>query len=99
MAPSAETSCGSTNSELSTFSTHGWGVISGPSDQSETPPGRQPDLPGDFVTEELRADCTRFLEELRALVERRAEMLGAKTGFVSDPSRVTPDEDLDTTHR
>ena len=39
------------------------------------------------------------IEELRALVERRAEMLGAKTGFVSDPSHVTPDEDLGTTHR
>jgi hypothetical protein len=41
----------------------------------------------------LRADCTRFLEELRALVRRRAEMLGAKTDWV--PGRAPRDEDAD----
>ena len=57
---------------------------------SETPPGaRRPNLPGDFVSEELRADCTRFLEAIHALVGRRAEMLGAKTGWVPNPPGVT----------
>jgi hypothetical protein len=78
-----------------------WGVIPGPNEQPEKPPGaRTPNLPGDFVSEELRADCTRFLEAIHALVGRRAEMLGAaKTGWVPDPPRVTVDEDAGTPPR
>jgi hypothetical protein len=74
-------------------------VIPGPSEQPETPPAREPDLPGDFVTEELRADCTRFLEELRALVGRRAEVFGAKTRLGPNPPRVATDEDVGTADR
>jgi hypothetical protein len=33
----------------------------------------QPELPGEFVSEELRADCARFLEELRTMIHRRCE--------------------------
>jgi hypothetical protein len=78
-----------------------WGVIPGPNEQPEKPPGaRTPNLPGDFVSEELRADCTRFLEAIHALVARRAEMLGAaKTGWVPDPPRATGDEDAGTPPR
>jgi hypothetical protein len=47
----------------------------------------------------LRADCTRFLEAIHALVGRRAEMLGAKTGWVPNPPGVTADEDVDTPPR
>jgi hypothetical protein len=48
----------------------------------------------------LRADCTRFLEAIHALVERRAEMmLGAKTCWVPDLPRVTVDEHVDTPPR
>jgi hypothetical protein len=87
-------------SELSTVSTDRWGVIPGPNEQPETPPGaRTPNLPGDFVSEELRADCTRFLEAIHALVGRRAEMLGAKTGWVPNPPPVTVEEDVDTPPR
>ena len=78
----------------------GWGIISGPSEQPETPPAREPEPPGEFVSEDLRADCTRFLEAIHALVGRRAEMLGpAKTGWVPNPPRVTLDEDVDTPPR
>ena len=34
----------------------------------------EPKLPGDFVSEDLRDDCARFLGELQALIARREEM-------------------------
>src|SRR5204862_1590546 len=81
MAPGAEASAVQTSSDLSTVSTPRWGVIPGPNDQPEPPPrARTPSLPGDFVSEELHADCARFLEAMHALAVRRGEMLGAKTG-------------------
>lgn len=92
----------STNFDLSTVSTDRWGFIPGPDEQPETPPdARTPNLPGEFVSEELRADCTRFLEAIHALVGRRAEMLdaGAETGWVPNPPGVTVDEDVDTPPR
>jgi hypothetical protein len=49
--------------------------------------GREPELPGDFVSEDLRADCIRFLEELRALIGRRAELLAGSTGWVPEGPR------------
>lgn len=56
-----------------------------------------PNLPGDLVSEQLPADCTRFLEELRVLVgRRRAAMLGPKTGWLPDPPR---DGDVDAPQR
>ena len=76
------------------------GIISGPSEQPETPPARESEPPGEFVSENLRADCTRFLEAIHALVGRRAEMLGAaKTGWLPNPPPVTVDEDVDTPPR
>ena len=63
-----------TTTELSTVSTQGWGVISGPSEQPETPPAREPEPPGEFVSEDLRADCARFLEDQRALIRWRADL-------------------------
>jgi hypothetical protein len=47
----------------------------------------------------LRADCTRFLEELRARVGRRAEMLRAPKGSVPDTLGVTADEEVNTPGR
>jgi hypothetical protein len=76
-----------TDSELSTVSTHGWGVIPGPSEQPKKYTGRESELPGDFVSEDLRADCLRFLEELRALIGRRAELLGASAEWVPEGRR------------
>jgi len=35
----------------------------------------------------LRADCIRFLEELRALIGRRAELLAGSTGWVPEGPR------------
>ena len=30
-------------------------------------------LPGEFVSDQLRADCTRFLDEVRTTIDRRQE--------------------------
>jgi hypothetical protein len=49
----------------------GWGVISGPGNQPESQRVRQPEPPGEFVSEALRADCMRFLDELRTQLHRR----------------------------
>jgi len=42
--------------------------------------------PGEFVSEDLRADCARFLEELRAQIEGRPDHPPGGTGWV--PGRV-----------
>ena len=38
-------------------------------------PERRPDEPppGDFVSDELESDCSRFLEEIKEVVRRRIE--------------------------
>jgi hypothetical protein len=59
----------------------------GPSEPSKRLTGREPELPGDFVSEDLRADCIRFLEELRALIGRRAELLAGSAGWVPEGRR------------
>jgi hypothetical protein len=41
---------------------------------AESPPPPEPELPGEFVSEDLRADCGRFLNELLARVELRREL-------------------------
>jgi hypothetical protein len=48
-------------------------VISGPGNQAESAPERESAPPGEFVSDELRADCARFLEELRSQLDRRDE--------------------------
>ena len=40
-----------------------------------SPPFPEPELPGEFVSEDLRADCARFLSEQRALIGLRRELL------------------------
>jgi len=71
----------------------------GPSERPEKPPASQPELPGEFVSEELRADCSRFLTELRALVGHRAELLAARTGWVPEGRGVASDPDAGTPPR
>jgi hypothetical protein len=51
-----------------------------------------PELPGEFVSDELRNDCARFLDELRRLVERR------KVGELEDAVGHAPDH-CEVTHR
>jgi len=46
----------------------------GPTPDAEPSPTVEPALPGEFVTEEMRDDCARFLAELRALVRLRCEL-------------------------
>jgi hypothetical protein len=40
--------------------------------QPDQAPVRESDVPGDFVSDDLRADCARFIDDVRTLVERRA---------------------------
>ena len=44
----------------------------------------EPELPGEFVSEDLRADCARFMEELRALVRHRTELPREGASWVRD---------------
>ena len=46
----------------------------GPSHAAGSPPAAEPELPGEFVSEDLRVDCVRFLNELRRLVGLRREL-------------------------
>jgi hypothetical protein len=62
----------------------------GPSDAAGSPPSPEPDPPGEFVSEDLRNDCARFLDELRRLVGLRRELTPEKAAWlparVSDPA-------------
>jgi hypothetical protein len=42
-----------------------------------------PELPGEFVSDELRNDCARFLDELRQLVELRRELTPDSAAWAS----------------
>ena len=46
----------------------------GPSHGGGSRPSPDPELPGEFVCDELRNDCARFLHELKRLVELRREL-------------------------
>ena len=61
-------------------------MILDPEQQPESAPAGKSEPPGEFVSEDLRADCVRFLEELRAQIEGRAELPPGSTGWV--PGRV-----------
>jgi hypothetical protein len=55
---------------------------SGPSNAAGSPPSPEPGLPGEFVSEELRTDCARFLDEQRRLVGLRRELLPESVAWV-----------------
>ena len=61
----------------------------GPSHAGGSPPSPDPELPGEFVSDDLRKDCARFLDELRRLVEVRREATPDSAawalGHLSDP--------------
>jgi len=46
----------------------------GPSHAAGLPPMRESELPGEFVSDDLRSDCARFLDEQRRRVELRREL-------------------------
>jgi hypothetical protein len=46
----------------------------GPSHAAGSPPSHEPELPGEFVSDGLRNDCARFLDELRRRVELSREL-------------------------
>ena len=60
---------------------------SGPSHAAGSPSPPEPELPGEFVSEDLRTDCARFLDELRRLVGLRRELPPESTTWV--PGRVS----------
>lgn len=51
-------------------------MISGPGNQADATPERESAPPGEFVSDELRADCARFLDELRSQLDRRDDSRG-----------------------
>ena len=53
--------------------------------QPEKALGRESELPGEFVSEDLRADCARFLEDLWARIGVRADQPPGSTGSVPGP--------------
>ena len=50
--------------------------------QPEKALGRESELPGEFVSEDLRADCARFLEDQRALIRWRADLPPGSEGWL-----------------
>jgi hypothetical protein len=52
-----------------------------------SPPFPEPELPGEFVSDDLRADCARFLSEQRALIGLRRELSPESAAWV--PGRVS----------
>jgi hypothetical protein len=62
---------------LSTVSTARWGVFSGPVEEPDpvqrpsAPPA--PEVVGEFVSDDLRSDTARFLDELHERMRRRRE--------------------------
>jgi hypothetical protein len=68
--------------ELSTVSTGGGECFLDPEQQPESASPGEPELPGEFVSEDERADCARFLEDVRALIERRAGLPYPGTDWV-----------------
>jgi hypothetical protein len=55
------------------FPQRGGDSVFGPAPEAGSPREPQPEPPGEFVSEDLRADCARFLNELRGLIEHRAK--------------------------
>jgi len=53
--------------------------------QPDRAPARESELPGEFVSEDLRADCARFLEDLWARIGVRADLPPGSTGSVPGP--------------
>jgi hypothetical protein len=66
-------------------------MSSGPNGGAGSLPLPEPELPGEFVSEDLRADCSRFLDELLARVEFLREFAPESGDWVpssvSDPAR------------
>jgi hypothetical protein len=49
-----------------------------------------PELPGEFVSDELRNDCARFLDDLKRLVELRRELTPDSAAWAPGPSDPQP---------
>jgi len=76
----------STLRENEPMATEGWRDVPRASSASETQTEQEPRMqerpPGQFVSDELRSDCSRFLEEIKNVVRRRSE-----AGLGRDPAR------------
>jgi len=64
-----------------------WGAITGPGREAEPSRLHDPEPPGEFVSEALREDCARFLDELRNQLGRRAEPGEAGSWVPVEPRR------------
>jgi len=54
-------------------------------------PAPESNPPGEFVSEDLRADCARFLEELRVQIEGRVDLPPGSPGWLPAASRSASD--------
>ena len=59
----------------------------GPSHAAGSPLSPERELPGEFVSEELRTDCARFLNEQRRLVGLRRELPPESAAWVPGQRR------------
>ena len=82
--------CGSTTRVFHSFSTARWGMNVGPNHAAGSPPSHEPELPGEFVSDDLRDDCARFLHELKRLVELRRELTPDSAAWAPGPSDRQP---------
>jgi hypothetical protein len=60
-------------------------MTTGPKPSAGRPPSPEPELPGNFVSDDLRADCERFLNDLRTLIDRRRDPPPERAGWVPRP--------------
>ena len=58
------------------------GVSSAPSHAAGSSSSPEPELPGEFVSEDLRADCARFLSEQRRLIGFRRDLAPESAAWV-----------------
>jgi hypothetical protein len=63
-----------------------WGAITGPGREAESARSHAPEPPGEFVSDELRDDCARFLDELRTMIHHRGEAEVEAPDWVPAPS-------------
>ena len=58
----------------------------GPNHAAGAPPSPDPEPPGEFVSDDLRNDCARFLGELRQRVELRRELTPGSAAWLGRSS-------------
>jgi hypothetical protein len=61
-------------------------------------PSPERELPGEFVSDDLRNDCARFMDELRQLVDVRRELTPDSAAWAPGPSDPQPPPNSRSAH-